>query len=186
MLLPAAYYEASILTKKIDNPCELGDLDSCRKYKYPPIDEFSPVTQALNKNGENAIEYADDEHLQLVNSKPFHLINDLQESLTYVIEIPQAGKYIIVVDYITERQFPESYELKVSLLGNYDNKAFVSLPSCLYSTVCRQAVVDEVSKEQLFTFNAPGPKSFEISVSAFIHEYYSLNKKTGLWKTEYM
>lgn len=170
MLLPAAYYEASILTKKINNPCELGDLDSCRQYKYPPIDEFSPVTQALNKNEEDAIVYADDEHLQLVDSKPFHLINVLQESLTYLIEIPQAGKYIIAVDYITERQFPESYELKVSLLGNYDNTAFVSLPSCLYSTVCRQAVVDEVSKEQLFIFSAPGPKSFEISVSELIYE----------------
>lgn len=39
VLLPAAYYEASILTKKIQTPCEVGSNDLCRHYKYPEIIE---------------------------------------------------------------------------------------------------------------------------------------------------
>lgn len=166
VLLPAAYYEASILAKQIENPCELGDFDSCRHYKYPPIDEFRPVTQSFDENGENAKElYTDNEHVQLVKLEPFALLNEYQQSLTYVVDIPQSGKYIVVVDYITERKYPELYVLKVNLLENDEYEAFVSVPSCLYSTVCRQPVIDEDSKEQLFTFNTPGPKSFRISVS---------------------
>lgn len=39
VLLPAAYYEASILTRKILNPCELGNMELCRHYKYASLDE---------------------------------------------------------------------------------------------------------------------------------------------------
>lgn len=39
VLLPAAYYEASILTQKIDTPCEILNNDLlCRHYKYPLVD----------------------------------------------------------------------------------------------------------------------------------------------------
>ena len=39
VLLPAAYYEASILTRKISAPCELGNMELCRHYKYPSLEE---------------------------------------------------------------------------------------------------------------------------------------------------
>lgn len=166
VLLPAAYYEASILTKKIENPCELGDLESCRHYKYPSIEDFRPVTRGFNANGEEAIEiYTDEEHIRLVNSKELPLLNELQQSLKYVTDVPQAGKYIVVVDYITERRYPESYVLKVKLVESDQPDGFVSVPSCLYTTVCRQPVIDDDSKELVFTVSTPGSQSFEITVS---------------------
>lgn len=112
VLLPAAYYEASILTKKIENPCELGELESCRHYKYPSIGDFKPVVDPENANEL----YIDDGHLLLVQSKPIPLINELQQSLRYNVNVNTAGKYIVVVDYVTDRQYPESYVLKVRLL----------------------------------------------------------------------
>lgn len=168
VLLPAAYFEASILTKKIDNPCELNDFRLCRHYKYAPIDVFHPSAQAENTNGYHATElYTDNEHLKLVDSEPLPLLNELQQTLTYVIDLPQSGKYIVLVDYITERKYPESYMLKVNLLEN-NEQAYVSVPSCLYSTVCRQPVIDDDSKEQIFTFDTPGRKFFQISVSTLL------------------
>lgn len=170
VLLPAAYYEASILTKKIENPCELGDLESCRHYKYPSIEDFRPVTRAFNANGEEATElYTDDEHLQLINSKELPLLNELQQSLKYITDVPQAGKYIVVVDYVTERRFPESYVLHVKLVESDQPQGFVSVPSCLYTTVCRQPVIDDESKELVFTISTPGSQSFEIIVNHFVH-----------------
>lgn len=165
VLLPAAYYEGSILTKKIENPCELGDLESCRHFKYPSIDDFSPVRRGFNADGEDAGElYLEDEHLLLVQSKPLPLVSEVQQSLTYITNVKTPGKYIVVVDYITERQKPESYVLKVKLLQSDQPEGFVAMPSCLYTTICREPVIDEDSKEQVFTLSASGPQTFEISV----------------------
>lgn len=165
VLLPAAYYEASILTKKIENPCEIGDIESCRHYKYPSIDDFGPVTRGFNADGEEASElYIDDEHLLLIRSKPIPLLNELQQSLTYITNVTAPGKYIVVVDYITDRQHPESFVQKVKLLQSDQPDGFVAMPSCLYTTVCRQPVIDEDSKEQIFTLTPSGPQTFEISV----------------------
>lgn len=166
VLLPAAYYEATILTKKIENPCELGDLELCRQYKYPNIEEYKPLSRGFNAQGEDATElYNDDEHLNLIqNSDPLPLLNNLQQSLTYITEIPQSGKYIVVVDYITERQYPETYVLKVKLTGSDQPEGFISVPSCLYTTVCRQPVIDDESREQVFLISTPGSQSLQISV----------------------
>lgn len=165
VLLPAAYYEASILTKKIDNPCEIGDIESCRHYKYPSIDDFEPVAQGLNADGDDAAElYTDEEHLDLVKSKPLPLLNELQQSLTYTKNVETPGKYVVVVDYITERKYPDSFVLKVKLQDNDQPGGYVSMPSCLYTTICRQPVIDDASKEQIFTLT--GPQTFEITVSS--------------------
>lgn len=164
VLLPAAYYEATILTKKIENPCELGDVEICRHYKYPSIEDFRPISRGFNADGEEASEvYDDQEHLQLINSRPLPLLNELQQSLTYVTDVPKAGRYIVVVDYITERKYPESYELKVKLVESDQPEGFITFPSCLYTTVCRQPVIDEDSKEQIFTLSTPGSQTFQIT-----------------------
>lgn len=115
VLLPAAYYEASILTKKLENPCEIGELESCRHYRYPSIDDFQSESDGLNADYGREL-YTDDGHLLLVQSKPIPLISELQQSLRYDVNVKTPGKYIVVVDYITERQHPESYVLKVILL----------------------------------------------------------------------
>lgn len=39
VLLPAAYYEAAILTRKIATPCELDNMELCRHYKYASVEE---------------------------------------------------------------------------------------------------------------------------------------------------
>lgn len=165
VLLPAAYYEASILTKKLENPCEIGDLESCRHFKYPSIGDFGSVTRGFNADGEDARElYTDDEHLLMVRTKPLPLVTEVQQSLTYVTNITTPGKYVVVVDYITERRYPESYVLKVKLLQSDQPDGFVAMPSSLYTTVCRQPVIVEDSKEQIFVFPSAGPQTFEISV----------------------
>lgn len=160
VLLPAAYYEATILTKKIENPCELGDLESCRHYQYPTINEFPMAKEADSDSGNEL--YTDDEHLLLVESRPLPVISEVQQSLRYTVNIKTPGKYIVVVDYITDRQNPEPYVLNVILPDGSHPDGFVAMPSCLYTTICRQPVIDEDSKEEVFTLSAP--TKIEISV----------------------
>lgn len=35
--MPEAYYEATILTKLVDKPCEVGDKTLCREFAYPSV-----------------------------------------------------------------------------------------------------------------------------------------------------
>lgn len=176
VLLPAAYYEATILTKKIENPCELGNVESCRHYKYPSIEDFRPISRGFNDDGEEASElYDDDEHLRLVNSKPLPLLNELQQNLTYITDVPNPGRYIVVVDYITEQKYPDSYLLQVKLVESDQPEGFITFPSCLYTTICRQPVIDGESREQVFTFTR-GSQTLQIMVNfsknGFEFEFY--------------
>lgn len=166
VLLPAAYYEASILTKKIENPCEYGDLALCRHYKYPPIDDYRPVDRAFNSQGEDATElYADNDHLNLIKLNSLPLLNENQQTLTYITDVPHPGRYIVVIDYVTDRNHSDLYVLKVKLTGSDQPEGFVSVPACTYTTTCRQPVIDDESREQVFSISTPGSQSLQINVS---------------------
>lgn len=165
VLLPAAYYEASILTRKIENPCELDDLALCRRFSYPSIEDFKPISRGFNAEGEDATElYSDEEHLKLINSESLPLLNDVQQTLTYITNVDRPGKYVLVVDYITDRYYPDSYVLKVKLSGSDQPEGYASAPICLYTTVCRSPVIDDESREQIFVISTPGSQSLQLSV----------------------
>lgn len=169
VLLPAAYYEATILTKKIENPCELGNLELCRHYKYPSITDFQPAYESFITDGDSPNKpnefYRDDEHLNLVHETNLPLVNEAQPKLTYIVGVPQSGRYIIVIDYVTERRFPETYIVKVKLTGSDQPDGYVTLYSCTYTTACRQPVVDSESREQIFFIDVSDLKPIEVIVS---------------------
>lgn len=167
VLLPAAYYEASILTRKIETPCEIGNLELCRHYKYPSILDFNPsydsfITGDDNQPIKTDLIYADSAHLALINENNLSLLNGQQQKLNYILNVPQSGRYIVVIDYVTERQWSETYIIKVKLLGSDQPDGFVTLYSCLYTTVCRQPVVDDDSREQVFFIDVSDLKPIQI------------------------
>lgn len=167
VLLPAAYYEASILTRKIEAPCEIGNLELCRHYKYPSIVDFRPsydsfITGPNNEPVKTELIYEDSSHLALINENNLSLLNGEQQQLNYILNVPQSGRYIVVIDYVTERQSPETYIVKVKLVGSDQPAGFATLYSCLYTTVCRQPVIDEESREQIFFIDVSDLKPIQI------------------------
>lgn len=42
-MLPAAFYEATLLTRNILSPCVIGDKSLCRHYSYPDISNYATV-----------------------------------------------------------------------------------------------------------------------------------------------
>lgn len=167
MLLPAAYYEATILTKKIENPCELGNLNLCRHYKYPSINEFGSVYDPFITDGGEASKptefYTDPEHLKLLKEKELPVISTDQSKLSYIVDVPRTGRYIVVVDYITDRQFSESSTINVELIDSDQGKGVVTLYPCIFTTVCRQPVIDEDSREKIFNLDNTDLKAIEIN-----------------------
>lgn len=190
VLLPAAFYESSILTKKIENPCELGNLHLCRHYKYPAITEFKPTyTPFIAKDNEAskpAEFYSDNEHLSLVQEYRLPMITGTQPILNYIVDVTRTGPYIVVVDYVTDRNTTEPYIIRVNLAGSDgDADGVVTLYPCTYTTVCRQPVIDKDSREKVFYMDTSDLKPFEIKVSKalfvlFKFQYSStLHLRTG-------
>lgn len=162
VLLPAAYYEASVLTKKIENPCEIGNLGLCRHYRYPSIAEFSPITETLTTEDGKSFKpvemFSDYEHLNVLKEDEVPMLTIAQSNLNYVVQVPRAGRYIVVVDYISDRNYPDTDIIRVNFDGDRDSEGVVTLYPCSYTTVCRQPVVDVESREKIFWMEAHQPK----------------------------
>uniref|UniRef100_A0A1B0DIX1 Uncharacterized protein n=1 Tax=Phlebotomus papatasi TaxID=29031 RepID=A0A1B0DIX1_PHLPP len=111
VLLPAAYYEASILTRKIENPCEITDLSLCSHFKYPSIKMYTPAYTGYNTEDKSStstvMQYSDYEHLSIQGEDQIPVLNGYQPKLYFPVRVWQSGKYILVVDYITRRDYVE-------------------------------------------------------------------------------
>ncbi|XP_037946379.1 laminin subunit alpha-like [Teleopsis dalmanni] len=175
VLLPAAYYEASILTRYISNPCELGNMELCRHYKYASVDDFQPATTPFiigsnNKPTNPTQHYNDPEHLSIINHVgDIPVISATQPDLNYIIDVPRSGRYIFVIDYISERNYAEPYYIKLRVGQNEEDYGTTTLYPCLYSTSCRTPIIDENSREK--TFNLDDDDSKPVVVSADFEDF---------------
>lgn len=172
VLLPQAYYEGTKLTKKIESPCEVGDHGLCRHYKYPSIIEYSPSYSPVIRADKDAIEvqeyYEDVDHLSVIGEKRLPSLKDSQQILTYIVNVQRTGPYIVIVDYVTERNgIGEAYITRVKLVESEDDESdgSVILYPCVYTMVCRQPVTDKDSREKVFWLDTNVIRPIEISVS---------------------
>lgn len=179
VLLPAAYYEASILTRHIANPCELGSMELCRHYKYASVDVFEPASQPFiigpNDKPTNPTEvYSDPEHLEIVSHVgEIPVLSNTQKELNYIVDVPRSGRYIFVIDYISERNFAVPYDVNLRLGNDPDTQSSVYLYPCLYSTVCRTPINDD-GREKAFYINKEELQPVTIFVRIFVDKMESI------------
>lgn len=168
VLLPQAYYEGTRLTKKIVNPCELGELGLCRHYKYPTIIEYMPSYEPFIRHGDTSTSpteyYEDFEHLALLNEQRLPALNAAQPQLTYIVNVQQAGPYIVIIDYVTDRTASEPALVHVNVVGQNEeeNDGLATLYTCTYTTVCRQPIIDKDSREKVFWLDPNNMQPLEI------------------------
>lgn len=171
VLLPQAYYEGTKLTKKIEVPCEIGDMGLCRHYKYPSIIEYSPSYMPVIQRDSKALEveefYENVDHLSVIGETRLPSLKDTQYELTYIVNVQRSGPYIVIVDYVTERGGASEANLgRVKLVESTDDDAdgTVVFYPCVYTMVCRQPVTDKDSREKVFWLDANVLRPIEISV----------------------
>jgi laminin, alpha 3/5 len=155
VLLPAAYYEASILTRKVVNPCKVdSESDLCRMYKYPSIEEFSPISKAHTNRNDGSYAaaefYRNYEHLSKINEQEFPLLTPSQSELNYVLHVNRPGRYILVIDYITDASYTDADFLQVNQESESEQDGIVLIYPCQYQMVCRGPVMDKESREKVF------------------------------------
>lgn len=107
VLLPAEYYEASILTQEVSTPCVIGYRGLCRHYAYPSLTSFDSVLgyggYVADSGGKSPLtEYlTDEETLFEVGESKLPVINDAQTSIQFDLTVAKPGPYVLVLSYVS-------------------------------------------------------------------------------------
>lgn len=110
--------------------------------------------------------YNDVEHLTIINhSGDIPVLSSSQAELHYNVEVPQSGRYIFVIDYVSERNYAEPNFIKLHLDGDDSDSGSATLYPCLYSMACRTPIIDDNSREKTFFINKGDNKPVVVSVS---------------------
>ncbi|KAF5306067.1 hypothetical protein FQA39_LY09045 [Lamprigera yunnana] len=153
VLLPEDFYLASILNQKVEKPCIIGQNKLCRQYGYPNASWFDQSWGSggytiygsnVNALGEY---YENSDHLrELGLTSRIPLLNVNQPEIFYNVTVRKPGRYILVINYVTPLDNPETYTVKVeTTTQNSKSYGEIILYNCPYTMVCRQVVVDKQS-----------------------------------------
>ncbi|XP_054924474.1 laminin subunit alpha isoform X2 [Dermacentor andersoni] len=154
VLLPEAFYEATLLQEKVKQPCLRGQATevACLQLRYPALpDGAVPVSAAqagyVEDNGQqNPIKLLDDQDtLDELRSGPMAHLTE-EHTMTLELKAPSPGRYVFLLFYHS-LDSNDSLPADVSL-SNSDALATgkVNLHRCKYNMVCRQVVVDHLNR----------------------------------------
>ncbi|KAL7292410.1 hypothetical protein TKK_0013999 [Trichogramma kaykai] len=151
VLLPAEYYEASILTEEVSTPCVIGYKGLCRQYAYPSLQPFDVVLGTSGFTGTDSNRYPLTEYLtepavlDEIDETKMPLVNDRQNKINFELAINKPGAHVIVVTYVTPP--PEiSAVQNVAIKADSGEQGKATLYPCPYTSVCRQVVVEDNGK----------------------------------------
>lgn len=160
VLLPSAYYEATILQEHVDVPCTLGHSDGkCYHFKFPDL-EGHPTVKA--ESGYTAVDdqrqkvetYAVEEVLQELGVGPMAILNGDHSQMLVELTLPKPGRYVLVLLYHTPEGGALSSATIETLTTNGQEKGRAILYACGHSVLCRQVVTDLRGKVSVFHFDA--------------------------------
>ncbi|CAO1298828.1 unnamed protein product [Diamesa hyperborea] len=67
-----------------------------------------------------------------------------------MLRVPKQGRYVLVVDYITDPSLTDAALLSVNQAKESEQDGTAMLYPCIYRMVCRQPVIDKESREKVF------------------------------------
>lgn len=135
--------------------------------------------------------YSDPDHLTIINHiGDIAMITSSQPELNYNIDIPHSGKYIFVIDYVSERNYAEPGFIKLRIGDDEDNYGSTSVYPCLYSTACRTPIIDDQIREKIFYINKDEDKPVVVFADFEEEEKVAIISVTAIpaeqWSTDYI
>ncbi|XP_056241478.1 laminin subunit alpha-5 isoform X1 [Seriola aureovittata] len=182
VLLPSAYYEAPILQIKVTEPCTYSSApdasQNCLLYRYLSLDSFPSISS-------NDASCRHDNHLPrpcpTEKVTPRHpdmaVCSGYDISVELQTRLPSAGDYVLVVEYSTEEELPQTLSVAVNMPGSRTHQHTVTLLHCKYSFLCRVVAVDAQNRVAVFSL----PTDTEVQLisdraSFFLHKVYLVPK----------
>ncbi|XP_037870167.2 laminin subunit alpha [Bombyx mori] len=172
VLIPEAYYEATILTKMVDKPCIVGDKKLCRQFAYPSLSGKSTadVTSLVT-----SVDSFIDDPVQLSELKVEpNTIPILRTTLQYNMRIEKPGQYVLLVEYVTPAARNQDLNTGNSTYSSVvktpvtikfqsgpddqhlvETDGIINFNDCPYTAPCRQVMVDDYSRIQFVTVTDP-------------------------------
>ncbi|ODM92460.1 Laminin subunit alpha [Orchesella cincta] len=170
VLLPANYYEASILQKQVNEPCLLNTTsrgkgnniipDPCVKLKYPATDKFDTANLADGyiQDGDDRIElsqfYKEKKVLKSLglDGDRTAVLSPQQREIGLDFPASKGGRYMLLVDYFTPMGANVTkLQLKATSMKGSTNGEILIL-NCKLATPCRQVVTTEEGEVAVFKF----------------------------------
>ncbi|XP_015822830.1 laminin subunit alpha-5 isoform X1 [Nothobranchius furzeri] len=183
VLLPSAYYEAPILQMRVSEPCSYSSgsdaSQSCLLYQYLSLDSFPSINGIdASCRSDNHLprpcpaEKVTARHPEMAVCSGFDISVELR-----VHPIPP-GDYVMIVEYSSEEELPQSLSVVVNTPGARAHQHQVTLLHCKYSFLCRVVVVDELHRVSVFSL----PTHTEIQLSSdqasfFLHKVFLVPKE---------
>ncbi|XP_036961278.1 laminin subunit alpha-5 isoform X1 [Acanthopagrus latus] len=182
VLLPSAYYEAPILQIKVTEPCTYSAApdasQNCLQYRYLSLDSFP----SISGNDANCV---NDNHLPrpcpTERVTPRH--PDMAVCSGYDISVemrgrlPSAGEHVLVVEYSSEDELPQTLSVAVNMPGARTHQHRVTLLHCKYSFLCRVVAVDEQNRVAVLSLPADAEiQLISEQASFFLHKVYLVPK----------
>uniref|UniRef100_A0A8C9YTX6 Laminin A chain n=1 Tax=Sander lucioperca TaxID=283035 RepID=A0A8C9YTX6_SANLU len=178
VLLPSAYYEAPILQIRVTEPCTYSSTHdashNCLQYRYLSLDSFPSFST-------NDASCRHDNHLprpcpteRVTPRHPDMAVcsgNDISVELHR--RLPSPGDYVLVVEYSSEEELPQTLSVAVNMPGARSHEHRLNLLHCKYSFLCRVVAIDEQNRVAVFSL----PADAEIQLisdraSFFLHKVY--------------
>lgn len=105
-----------------------------------------------------------------------------------MMDVKNHGKYILVVDYITDKNLTDAAILSVNLRDDPEEDGAITVYPCLYTMVCRQPVVDKEAREKVFYLDVGDIRPIEILRASDID--IAIKSVTAIpyeeWSTDYI
>ncbi|GAB6025535.1 hypothetical protein CHUAL_011266 [Chamberlinius hualienensis] len=183
VLLPAAYYEGTVLLEDVKRPCTLGvplTKKKCRHFKYSQLSNF-PLTKCSTgyiAEDDKRIPiktYSNETVLQELDVGTLATLDSEQKQFLLELSLPRPGRYVFVVQYHTPDEMSQKLGGQLTIettTANGREKGYVNLAGCLYSSLCRQVVVDHRGKMAHFNFG-----SNQASLDVKLKEIIELEKQ---------
>lgn len=146
VLLPSAYYEATLLHNKFYMPCTIpASNDVCKHYVYVDLGlhrgSKGSEGRTRTASGFQDTQVLDDQDtLDKLNIDAMAKLDDRQTSLTLDVPVGRPGQYAFLVSYHT-KDSKRTQEVEVHVVGS-DEDAVLRMPNCPYTSPCRQYIHD--------------------------------------------
>ncbi|KAK6627792.1 hypothetical protein RUM44_010271 [Polyplax serrata] len=156
VLLPAAFYEATILEERVDTPCTINGPNLCRHYSYPQLDFDTANGEEGYKPDDDLREpiqqhYKDFKHLSTIKKERIPILSSNQSALGLDINISKPGRYVLLVNYVTpEKEWKTSTVSIETSTSTIRNKGIVELAPCTYDHICRQVSTDKLGRVAVY------------------------------------
>lgn len=159
VLVPDAYYEATVLQEKVTRPCKIpGDQGPCVSYGYPDLETFPTVIGGsgfvIDRNGSRIPTQVFPNQIILdeLGIPTLAQLDNSQRELNLNLQVPRPGDYVLVFNYFALSNRSQELDVEANVDGQ-TTLGTVLLYSCKYSVLCRQVMKNIDDMPSVITIN---------------------------------